>query len=267
MVKHTGRYIVSREYYNSRRDGMIISSINRFALGRKEPIRILDVGCNDADFLFKLAKKKQSGTDFILEGLDLVEDLIEDVEEQNKALGRPVSHIWHMDVEKEAPRVDYDIILMREIVEHLHKPEASIKRLAKQLKKNGLLLITSVNTHGMLRQIAKVIDRLSGSRLRNLYWSGSIAGKPPPISSMDGFSTRQIHGHISSNSADYWRKNIELAGCILRRRIPTMLVPGSAFLDRHPIIFRILRVLDDISIRSSWGIRMGTGFMMECIKT
>lgn len=230
---------------------------------QNRPLRILDVGCHDGGFLFELAKRIGGRHNVELYGLDIVGKIINVAEARNRALGSPVKHFWTMDIEKEIPEGMFDVICMQEIVEHLRDPERVLRRLVERIVPGGILLLSSINRGCLVQRLARMLWTISGGRLRNWYWSGSVRGALPPMSKSREFREGVIHGHISARSAGAWKKCIEAMGMICVKRSATHLFGGSYFWVQDPNLFGLARVLDGVAIRSVWGTRCSIGFLLE----
>ncbi|MEM3765643.1 MAG: class I SAM-dependent methyltransferase [Candidatus Bathyarchaeia archaeon] len=123
-----------------------INSVKKFCYSG----RLLDVGCALGYFV-KLALNEG----FDAYGVDFSEYAIK---QARKLVGQRVKRA---DVEKEIPFQEnsFDIITAWDLLEHLRDPYAFLRRIAKFLKKDGFLFVSTLNYGSLMSKIMK--DRWS----------------------------------------------------------------------------------------------------------
>lgn len=94
--------------------------------------KILDVGCSDGSFLSFFESEK-----FDRYGIDLTEDAL-GVAGTKFGIKTFLGKIWEVDVGSE-----YDLVMMRGVIEHFKDPIAVLKKCMQILKPGGLLFITA----------------------------------------------------------------------------------------------------------------------------
>lgn len=108
-------------------------------------LKVLDVGCFTGDFLVLM---KEAGADVY--GLELQEDAVKIA---NKKLhGR----VKAADVMTDAfPKIQFDVITLLGIVEHVTDPIKLIRRSTQLLKKDGILMVQTPNSSSLLAKLTK----------------------------------------------------------------------------------------------------------------
>jgi SAM-dependent methyltransferase len=253
-------------YFQKRQFGFIFKRIQSYCRFRGVmPLKILDIGCHDGDFLFYLAERFKAQK-HILDGLDIVERYIEEAKKRNVKNNLPINKFYIMNVEKELPQEKYDIVIIQEVVEHLVNPFDLLFRIRKILSPNGLLIMTSVNHNSYIHVLGKFINKSTGGFSRNLYWTGNCTKEVPPLSTTKEFKEHLIHDHISTKSAIVWIHQLRRIGYKKILWSPTMLLGGSLFWVKHQYLFKLHRIFDNLAIRENWGKKYCIGFMIECQK-
>lgn len=111
---------------------------------------VLDVGCAYGYFL-DVAQKELNARN--LWGIDVCKDAIDRI--QNKGYHGIQSFLEDVDL----PEETFDIIFVGNCFEHLFDPLTAIRKMRNALKKNGIILITTVN-------FASFMARILGKRWR-----------------------------------------------------------------------------------------------------
>lgn len=102
--------------------------------GKQKPYRLLEIGCGTGVFLDKARKHG-----FDCEGLELSSYAAEFV----RKMGIPV-RTESIESAKDAPNT-WDVIVMREVIEHLPHPLESLKTVQSWLKPGGVLFMATGN--------------------------------------------------------------------------------------------------------------------------
>lgn len=94
--------------------------------------RLLDIGCGDGNILFHFSKN------FEVFGLDISPYIVRQIKNTN-----PEIKVRVCDIEKNPIpfRKKFDVIFLWNIVEHLKNPKAVLKKIQKNLKKNGCIVV------------------------------------------------------------------------------------------------------------------------------
>tara|TARA_X000000368_G_scaffold417995_2_gene416096 strand:- start:225 stop:932 length:708 start_codon:yes stop_codon:yes gene_type:complete len=111
-------------------------------------LSILDLGCGGGLICEPLAKLKAKVT-----GIDFVNENIEVARFHAKKEGLKINYI-NADLSNFASKKKYDLILMLEIIEHLDDWGKIIVSIKKNLNKNGILIISSINRTQIARFFA-----------------------------------------------------------------------------------------------------------------
>lgn len=111
-----------------------ISSIKYFLCNKSESIKLLDIGCGMGLFLWKAREKG-----FIVEGLELSNYAAQFV----KSKGIKVQQKSIEDAELQENY--FDVIVMKEVIEHLPNLKSSLAKIYSSLKNDGVLFLTTGN--------------------------------------------------------------------------------------------------------------------------
>ena len=102
-------------------------------------LKILDVGCGGGIICEPLARLGAKVT-----GIDFAPNNIIAAKIHSKKNKLKINYI-NKDIEKSKLNEKFDIILMFEVLEHLDNWKKTIKKIKKNLNKNGLIIISTIN--------------------------------------------------------------------------------------------------------------------------
>ena len=102
-------------------------------------IKILDVGCGGGIICEPLARLGANVT-----GIDFAPNNISAAKIHSKKNKLKINYI-NKDVEKSKLDGKFDLILMFEVLEHLDDWKKTIKKIKKNLNKNGIIIISTIN--------------------------------------------------------------------------------------------------------------------------
>ena len=106
--------------------------------------RLLDVGCGNGQYLLMA---REAGWD--VEGVDFDHEAIRICKDQGLNV-----HLGGLDILTE--RVDYyDVITLSHVIEHVHEPDALLKKTYALLKPGGMLWLSTPNIDSALSRIYK----------------------------------------------------------------------------------------------------------------
>lgn len=111
--------------------------------------RVLDIGCSSGNFGAEL-KRKKNCTVF---GIDIFEDDL-------KLAKKQLNKVYRRNIEQDeiGDLGTFDVILMADVIEHLFDPSTALKKVAKQLNKNGRFVFSVPN----MANIATRLELLKG---------------------------------------------------------------------------------------------------------
>ena len=102
-------------------------------------LKILDVGCGGGITCEPLARLGAKVT-----GIDFAPNNIKAAKIHSKKNKLKINYIYK-DIEKSKLDLKFDIILMFEVLEHLDNWKKTIKKIKKNLNKNGIIIISTIN--------------------------------------------------------------------------------------------------------------------------
>lgn len=107
------------------------------------PINLLDVGCGNGSFLLSAQKRGYTvlGVEYSLSSAEFV----------RSKLGIDVVTSDFLDMPK--PQLCFDVVVMRQVLEHLPDPEAHIQKAYSFLKMGGLLYLAVPNYNSLSKLI------------------------------------------------------------------------------------------------------------------
>ncbi len=123
----------------------IISQLNSKNIKK---IEILDVGCGGGLISESLARLGANVT-----GIDFVEENILIAKNHSLMKNLKVNYI-HGDVEKINISKNFDLIIIFELLEHLNDWKSFVLKISKKLKKNGIIIISTINRNIISKTLA-----------------------------------------------------------------------------------------------------------------
>ena len=129
----------------SHRMSYILDQINNRNI---KNLKILDVGCGGGIICEPLARLGAKVT-----GIDFAPNNIIAAKIHSKKNKLKINYI-NKDIEKSKLDEKFDIILMFEVLEHLDNWKKTIKNIKKNLNKNGLIIISTINRNLLSRLFA-----------------------------------------------------------------------------------------------------------------
>lgn len=106
-------------------------------------VTFLDVGCQMGEFIYHLSKEKNFS---YLKGIDIEKEYIELGKKyfinNSKKANLFVQDLFEIKNEK------YDLVFMSEVIEHVDRPMAFVKKIYELLKPGGYFIITTPNALG-----------------------------------------------------------------------------------------------------------------------
>ena len=111
-------------------------------------LKILDVGCGGGIICEPLARLGAKVT-----GVDFSPNNIKAAKLHSKKNKLKINYIYK-DIEKSKLDEEFDIILMFEVLEHLDNWKKTIKSIKKNLNKNGILIISTINRNPLSKLFA-----------------------------------------------------------------------------------------------------------------
>ena len=111
-------------------------------------LKILDVGCGGGIICEPLARLGAKVT-----GIDFAPNNIKAAKIHSKKNKLRIKYVYN-DIEKSNLDEKFDIILMFEVLEHLDNWKKTIKNIKKNLNKNGLIIISTINRNFFSKLLA-----------------------------------------------------------------------------------------------------------------
>ena len=114
----------------------ILSKIDKKNVSK---LKILDLGCGGGLTCEPLARLKADVT-----GIDFIEENIKIAKNHAKKSKLNINYVVD-DIDNLKDKKKYDIVLLLEIIEHLDDWKKLIKKIKKNIKPNGLIIISTIN--------------------------------------------------------------------------------------------------------------------------
>ena len=111
-------------------------------------LKILDVGCGGGITSEPLARLGAKVT-----GIDFAPNNIKAAKIHSKKNKLKINYIYK-DIEKSKFDKKFDLILMFEVLEHLDDWKKTIKKIKKNLNKNGIIIISTINRNSLSKLFA-----------------------------------------------------------------------------------------------------------------
>lgn len=143
--------------------------LKKFINSDKRNLSVLDIGCASGMFLDIISSKFKQFSKF--DGLDISEAATKKAKEKGY-------NIFTSLIEDFKFKNNYDLISMFQVIEHVHDPMDVIKKLYKNLNKDGILLIETPNPDCFDRIIFKG------------YWEGYHIPRHFNLFTIDNFTNK-----------------------------------------------------------------------------
>ena len=109
---------------------------------------VLDLGCGGG-----LISESLSALDANVTGVDFVKNNIEVARKHAFRRKLKINYLQH-DIEKLRISKKFDVIIMFEVLEHLHDWNSFLNKIKKNLKKNGIVIISTINRNLISKYLA-----------------------------------------------------------------------------------------------------------------
>jgi len=127
-------------YADIKRLAFITSNLAQ-QFSQPEKVDVLDVGCGNGIISLNLGE-----LGYNVHGIELSEEALVVAKEQNRFANVRFEKANAEKLKLEGKK--YDVVIVSEVLEHLHRPESLLEELRFLLKENGLLIVTVPNGIG-----------------------------------------------------------------------------------------------------------------------
>ena len=211
----------------------------------KITFRILDLGCGDGTNLFEVCDRCSHYSNLNWYGLDLDGAAIQSASERSRYRRETRQFDPPYFITGDISGLPFndntfDLVLCTEVMEHIDNPGSAITELARIIKPEGFVLITTPNPRNLPEEIGYLIDRLTFGWFKRRYWAGQDDITAPRLSANVGF------GHVSVHPYHVWREWFHHAGFYLVKKIRGPMIFGSPFFDRHRMLTGLIIFLDPL---------------------
>lgn len=245
----------SSRYGNWRRHRSIARVFSR-ELGRLKgglsPVRVLDLGCGDGHFIYKLKSQFDLKFSLYFMGVDLSFLDIDFATKRKEYFGHTGCDFKQMDVQELSSQSEpFDIVICSEVIEHMPRPEYLAEVILRVLKPGGLCILTTPHKGGgflvrLLRLILRLFNGFFRSDRRSIkkkiVHQKEESGQR--LSSASG-KTGAGEEHVSVLPRAVWAVLFRAAGFRVQAcRGTSGMVFGDPFIDEHPVLFALSMIAD-----------------------
>lgn len=266
--EHYFRTSYSFAYLRWKLDNILVAKTFGRILKKIKPestLKILDVGCDRGQIVFRLNDLYQERYPLHFTGVDINPRAIDFA--QKRALFRKEIrnetnfHFIHQDVSKglNFPDETFDIIISTEVIEHFEQPDEVLKDMHRGLKNKGVALFTTPIAQNIPKKMYFLLNSLSGGILKKAYFQGVNELWTPPHEPEFGFA------HISEKLISEWGNIFKTTGFRVIDKVRGPLVFGGPFFDRHPFLFGLILLTDAFLDRLPFTFKMAfnIAFVLE----
>lgn len=248
----------SNRYMNWKRRYSIskffLKELKRFKKEGKAVIKILEVGCDDGWFIYKL--KSQFGPSYNLQftGVDISKFDKNLANERKKYFNHTNCQFMVMNANNLSfSSEEFDIVISSEVIEHIQNPQVMAEEISRVLRPGGVAIITTPNKGGNI--LAKFLSTLASLfRLKPKELTQDIAStlilpeekRFAQLMLSDG-KTGSGYGHISVKKINEWKVIFRKNNFKIKSIIGTGgILFGAPYLDKHGIVVGLLIIIDTI---------------------
>ena len=116
-------------------------NLRNIFLRHLQPGRVLDLGCGPGDTALELLRRNHT-----VVAVDIEEDLIAMAREKTKAYKNRI--VFHRMADTDfhrLPKEAFDVVIFKDVIEHLHNDRRALKEIARVLKPGGRVLLSTSN--------------------------------------------------------------------------------------------------------------------------
>lgn len=221
----------------------------------------LDVGCAFGNTMLMLNSRLGKRPDVRLVGVDLHEEGVRYAQSFAKSVpGYSNCEFLVADLSIRLPFEDhtFDAVNLGDVLEHMQRPGEALRELARVSKPGAVILIGTPLKDGLIKRVARIVNRVSGGRVYKSYYSGKdtqLDGQGNPV-----MITKAGLDHVSEMSFGQLRKLIAENGLTIEQTELMPVMSGSRWFDRHPFLLAFLMLFEAVHgvlRRPSWahGVR------------
>jgi len=116
----------------------------------KEVVKILDIGCGDGLFDDLMSRHFQLAVEIV--GIDISPTKVKRARDRVPSVSFVVADIYHLPF-----RSIFDIVIMGEIIEHLHTPRVALKNVRGVLKQKGYFMLDTPSKTNIIDMFLRLI--------------------------------------------------------------------------------------------------------------
>ena len=137
-------------YHHVKRMEIALSFLKGVIQNMKEAAKILDIGCGDGLFDDLMSRHFQLAVKIV--GIDISLTKVKRARDRVSGVSFVVADIYHLPF-----RGIFDIVIMGEIIEHLHTPRVALKNVHGVLKQKGHLILDTLSKTNIIDMFLRLI--------------------------------------------------------------------------------------------------------------
>ncbi|MFH1201759.1 MAG: class I SAM-dependent methyltransferase [Candidatus Omnitrophota bacterium] len=194
----------TRTYFWWKKFQKISSLFQKEVKIKKEPLRIIDIGCGLGSNIFHLNQDfgKENNLEFYGVDLDPSRVYYCNLKKEEYQTKNTIFNIDNAEC-LNFPNNNFDILLSIEVLEHLRNPERAINEFYRILKPEGLAIITTPNQSTLILRLKKLLRPLFLKSWKiNSDYPKEIEN--PNFGLLGNSHSEIAYGHISVRSLNEW---------------------------------------------------------------
>ncbi|MBN2571049.1 MAG: class I SAM-dependent methyltransferase [Ignavibacteriales bacterium] len=234
----------TRNYYWTKKFWAVADLFQESLKKHPKTLNVLEVGCDNGSniFIFNTIFKNKKQFNFYGLDINIASMYLGNIIKKNfsnKNIHFLASDASNLAINSES----IDVLISREVLEHLPKPEMALKEFNRVLKIGGSLIITTPNADNIFVRFKNYFKSIKSSLTNNNTQSIQKSGISSDLIKAE---IGEGYGHISVKSINEWKSLLKTDGYKIQKVIRGSVIIGGSKWDRRRVLFGFLLAIESI---------------------